>query len=114
MSPSMLNTPSVTMIFDVAVDRPHRLVQLVVDHAEEALLLGVGGTGAAELVAIACGIAGDLLAQLHQHQASDPGWASQPLWTNAQAVQQSGFPFAYAKWEAQAAHMVRHITTQLR
>ncbi len=54
------------------------------------------------------------LAQLHQHQASDPGWATQPLWTNAQAVQQSGFPFAYAKWEAQAAHMVRHITTQLR
>lgn len=46
---------------------------------------------------------------LRQHQASDPGWASQPLWANAQAVQRSAFPFAYAKWEAQAAHLVKTI-----
>ncbi|MGO8955816.1 MAG: hypothetical protein ACLQFR_00365 [Streptosporangiaceae bacterium] len=54
------------------------------------------------------------LTALHQHQASDPGWATQPLWANAQAVQQSGFPFAYAKWETQAAQLVKQITTQLR
>lgn len=54
------------------------------------------------------------LTALHQHQAGDPGWASQPLWANAQAVQASGFPFAYAKWETQAAHLVKQITTQLR
>jgi hypothetical protein len=28
-------------------------------------------------------------------------------------VQASGFPTAYAKWEAQAADMVQQITTQL-
>jgi hypothetical protein len=53
------------------------------------------------------------LTALHQHQAGDPGWVTQPLWANAQAVQQSGFPFAYAKWEAQAVHMVKQITTQI-
>ncbi len=54
------------------------------------------------------------LTALHQHQAGDPGWASQPLWANAQAVQASGYPFAYAKWDTQAAHLVKQITTQLR
>lgn len=28
-----------------------------------------------------------------------PGWESMPLWQAAQAVQASGFPMAYAKWE---------------
>ncbi len=54
------------------------------------------------------------LTALHQHQAGDPGWATQPLWANAQAVQASGFPLAYAKWETQASHLVKQIITQLR
>jgi hypothetical protein len=49
------------------------------------------------------------LTALQRHQASDPAWAKQPLWANAQAVQNSAFPTAYAKWEAQAASLVRHI-----
>ena len=43
---------------------------------------------------------------LREYQASDPGWATQPLWASAQAVQQSAAPLAYAQWEAQAAHLV--------
>jgi hypothetical protein len=49
------------------------------------------------------------LSALQRHQASDPAWARQPLWANAQAVQNSAFPQAYAKWESQAASLVRHI-----
>lgn len=49
------------------------------------------------------------LAALRRYQAADPGWAGQPLWATAQAVQQSGFPFAYAQWETQAANLVRQI-----
>jgi hypothetical protein len=52
------------------------------------------------------------LSALRQHQAGDPSWARQPLWANAQAVQNSAFPLAYAKWESQAASLVRHITMQ--
>jgi hypothetical protein len=54
------------------------------------------------------------LSALAQHQASDPSWVHQPLWSNAQSVQNSGFPFAYAKWETQAAHMVKGIVTQVK
>ena len=50
------------------------------------------------------------LSALQHHQASDPSWARQPLWASAQAVQNSAFPTAYAKWESQAASLVRHIT----
>lgn len=50
---------------------------------------------------------------LHGHQQADPAWASQPLWENAQAVQNSGFPYAYAKWEAQAAQVVSSITRHM-
>lgn len=46
---------------------------------------------------------------LHSHQQADTGWAGQPLWENAQAVQDSGFPYAYAKWETQAAQLVSTI-----
>jgi len=53
------------------------------------------------------------LTALLRHQQADPGWASQPLWANAQAVQASGFPTAYAQWEAQAAGMVKQIATSL-
>jgi hypothetical protein len=50
---------------------------------------------------------------LAKYQAANPDWAHQPLWQAAQGVQASGFPTAYAKWEAQAANMVQQITTQL-
>ena len=53
------------------------------------------------------------LTALRSHQQADPGWASQPLWENAQAVQNSGFPYAYAKWEAQAAQVVSSITRHM-
>jgi hypothetical protein len=51
---------------------------------------------------------------LRAHQAADPSWASQPLWASAQAVQKSGFPYAYAQWEAQAAHLVQSIAMRVR
>jgi hypothetical protein len=54
------------------------------------------------------------LSALHQYQAGNPTWASQPLWANAQAVQKSGFPLAYARWEAQAASMVKQIAMRLQ
>jgi hypothetical protein len=46
---------------------------------------------------------------LRQYQASNPGWATQPLWQAAQGVQNSGFPYAYAKWEVQAAQVVASV-----
>ena len=46
------------------------------------------------------------LTALRQYQAGTPGWATQPLWEAAQGVQNSGYPYAYAKWEDQAAHIV--------
>ncbi len=54
------------------------------------------------------------LTALQQYQASDPGWAAQPLWETAQGVQKSGSPFAYAQWEAQAASLVRQIAISLQ
>ncbi len=54
------------------------------------------------------------LGALQRHQASDPAWARAPLWANAQAVQNSGFPLAYAKWESQAAGLVKQIAMRLR
>jgi hypothetical protein len=53
------------------------------------------------------------LSALRKHQQADPGWAAQPLWANAQAVQNSGFPQAYAKWESQAAQLVTSIAKHL-
>ena len=52
------------------------------------------------------------LTALGQYQASNPSWAAQPLWQAAQGVQKSAFPYAYAKWEAQAAALVKQIATQ--
>lgn len=46
---------------------------------------------------------------LRGYQASNPDWARQPLWKPAQGVQNSAFPTAYAKWEAQAAHIVASV-----
>jgi hypothetical protein len=54
------------------------------------------------------------LGALRQHQASDPAWAREPLWASAQAVQKSGFPLAYARWESQAAGLVKQIATSLQ
>ncbi len=54
------------------------------------------------------------LSALQQYQASNPSWATQPLWTSAQAVQKSGYPTAYAQWESQAAQLVQQIVTQVK
>jgi hypothetical protein len=53
------------------------------------------------------------LRALRRHQAIDRAWAGQPLWANAQSVQNSGFPFAYAKWEDQAADLVKGLAGHL-
>ena len=50
---------------------------------------------------------------LRQYQASHGAWATQPLWEAAQGVQNSGFPYAYAKWEDQAAHIVATVARHL-
>ena len=50
---------------------------------------------------------------LRQYQASHGAWATQPLWEAAQGVQNSGFPYAYAKWEDQAAHVVFTVTRRM-
>ena len=50
---------------------------------------------------------------LQHYQASNPGWATQPLWEAAQGVQNSGFPYAYAKWEVQAAQIVANVARHL-
>jgi len=57
--------------------------------------------------------ASQFLSALHRYQHTNPGWARQPLWQAAQGVQRSAFPFAYAKWEAQAAHLVQRIAMRL-
>ncbi len=53
------------------------------------------------------------LSALQRYQANDPAWAHQPLYQSAQGVQGSAFPTAYAKWEAQAAHLVATIAPRL-
>ena len=50
---------------------------------------------------------------LAAYQVADPGWATQPLWEAAQGVQRSAFPYAYAQWESQAAHIVAQATRHL-
>jgi len=53
------------------------------------------------------------LAALHHYQAANPAWAHEPLWQTAQGVQASGFPTAYARWEAQAASLVSAVTRHM-
>ena len=53
------------------------------------------------------------LTALRDYQHRNPSWARQPLWYAAQSVQRSAFPGAYAKWEAQAAHLVQRIAMRL-
>jgi hypothetical protein len=53
------------------------------------------------------------LRALRQYQHADPGWASQPLYQAAQGVQKSAFPYAYARWEDQAAQVVAHVAKRM-
>jgi hypothetical protein len=53
--------------------------------------------------------AGKFLDALRSYQAANPGWAAQPLYQSAQGVQRSGFPFAYAQWERQAAQLTASV-----
>lgn len=55
----------------------------------------------------------EFLSALHRYEAGDPSWAVQPLYQAAQGVQGSAFPFAYAQWEAQAAHLTHEILMHL-
>jgi hypothetical protein len=71
------------------------------------------GWGAAQQIMNPAFAADAFLTALQQYQAGDPGWAAQPLWEAAQAVQKSGFPLAYAQWEAQAASLVQQIAMSL-
>jgi hypothetical protein len=72
------------------------------------------GWGTAAQVTRPAFAANAFLGALQRHQATDPTWARQPLWANAQAVQNSGFPLAYAKWESQAAGLVKQIAMRVR
>jgi hypothetical protein len=71
------------------------------------------GWGTAQQIMHPAYAANAFLSALQRYQAADPAWASQPLYTAAQGVQASAFPTAYAKWEAQAAGLVKGITIQL-
>jgi hypothetical protein len=72
------------------------------------------GWGTAQQILTPSYAADAFLTTLAQQQASNPGWVHQPLWTTAQSVQESGFPFAYAKWETQAVQLVQQIVTQVK
>jgi hypothetical protein len=72
------------------------------------------GWGSAQQIMNPAFAADAFLTALQQYQASDPGWAAQPLWETAQGVQKSGAPFAYAQWEAQAAGLVQQIAMSLQ
>jgi hypothetical protein len=50
---------------------------------------------------------------LHTYQVNNPGWATQPVWQPAQAVQGSAFPQAYEQWEVQAASVVMGVARNL-
>jgi hypothetical protein len=67
------------------------------------------GWGSASQLTTPSYAADAFLAALAQYQKANPGWAAQPLWQSAQAVQRSGFPYAYAKWETQASQLVSSI-----
>ena len=72
------------------------------------------GWGTAQQILNPTYAADAFLGALQQYQSSNPGWATQPLWANAQAVQKSGYPTAYAQWESQAAQLVQQIVTQVK
>jgi hypothetical protein len=72
------------------------------------------GWGTAAQITDPAYAADGFLSALQRHQVSDPAWARAPLWATAQAVQNSGFPLAYAKWETQAAGLVKQIAMRVR
>jgi hypothetical protein len=72
------------------------------------------GWGSAQQILTPKYAADAFLTALAQQQSSNPGWAHAPLWATAQAVQKSGFPMAYAKWETQAVHVVKNVVTQVK
>jgi hypothetical protein len=72
------------------------------------------GWGTAQQIMNPAFAADAFLAALQQYQASNPGWAAQPLWVSAQSVQKSGAPFAYAQWESQAASLVKQTAMSLQ
>jgi len=72
------------------------------------------GWGTAQQILTPSYSADAFLSALQQYQASNPGWANQPLWTSAQGVQKSGVPMAYAQWESQASQLVQQIVTQVK
>ena len=51
------------------------------------------GWGTAAQITTPSYAADAFLDALATHQKADPGWASEPLWATAQAVQKSGFPY---------------------
>lgn len=55
----------------------------------------------------------EFLSALRSYQHRTPGWARAPLWQDAQGVQASAYPYAYAKWEAQASSVVSSVTRGL-
>jgi hypothetical protein len=71
------------------------------------------GWGTASQITTPSYAAGAFLGALATYQHADPGWAGQPLWQTAQSVQRSGFPYAYAKWEKQAAQLVSAIAMKV-
>jgi hypothetical protein len=71
------------------------------------------GWGSASQIMHPAYAANAFLTALHGYQRNDPAWARQPLWQAAQGVQASGFPYAYARWEAQAAQIVHAVTGHL-
>ncbi len=71
------------------------------------------GWGTAEQIMDPVHAADAFLTGLRHYQQRNPVWARQPLCQAAQGVQRSAFPFAYAKWEAQAAQLVQRIAMHL-
>jgi hypothetical protein len=71
------------------------------------------GWGSASQILHPAYAADAFLSALHHYQAANPAWAHEPLWQTAQGVQASGFPTAYAKWEAQAASLVGSVTRHI-
>jgi hypothetical protein len=71
------------------------------------------GWGSAEQVTDPAYASDAFLDALHTYQVSNPGWASQPVWQPAQAVQNSAYPTAYEKWEVQAATVVMGVARNL-
>ena len=71
------------------------------------------GWGSAQQIMDPSYAAGQFLGALRGYQASNPSWASQPLYAAAQGVQRSSFPYAYAQWEVQAAQLTSAVVMHM-